>query len=96
MWKRCGAWHKVKNPGDFVIATGISNSLQEFVAEAFRALNLDWREHTVLSEALRRPTDISEGRGNALKAERVLGVEGQNFRMNDVVSMMVDAELLLR
>jgi GDPmannose 4,6-dehydratase len=81
-----------EQPGDFVIATGTSNSLQEFVAEAFGKLDLDWREHTLLSETLHRPTDISEGKGNAMKAERLLGWTAK-LRMKEVVSNMLDAEL---
>jgi GDPmannose 4,6-dehydratase len=77
---------------DFVIATGTCHSLEEFVAEAFRVLDLDWQEHTVISDTLFRPTDISEGKGNALKAERILGWKAR-FHMKDIVSIMVRAEL---
>jgi GDPmannose 4,6-dehydratase len=77
---------------DFIIATGESSSLEEFVKEAFAQVKLDWREHTVESEALFRPTDISEGKGYAAKAERVLGWKAQ-AHMKDVVAMMVKAEL---
>jgi GDPmannose 4,6-dehydratase len=88
MWKmlQCDAAH------DFIIATGVSHSLEEFVAQAFAELNLDWRDHTVASESLFRPTDISEGKGNAAKAERVLGWKAR-AHMKDVVSMMIRAEL---
>jgi GDPmannose 4,6-dehydratase len=81
-------------PDDFVIATGTSNSLQEFVKEAFDELDLDWREHTVLSEVFHRPTDISHGKGDATKAERVLGWKATKH-MKDVIAMMVSAELEL-
>jgi len=49
-------------PGDFVIATGTTNSLEDFARETFAALNLEWREHIAISDALFRPTDISEGK----------------------------------
>lgn len=81
-----------KVPGDFVIATGTSNSLEEFVSETFSVLNLDWREHTVTSEALLRPTDISEGRGDPRKAQEILGWKAHS-RMKDVVAKMIQAEL---
>jgi GDPmannose 4,6-dehydratase len=77
---------------DFIIATGVSNSLEEFVKESFAAVDLDWRDHTVVSEALLRPSDISEGKGNAAKAERLLGWKAQ-AHMRDVIAMMVGAEL---
>ncbi len=78
--------------GDFVIATGHTNSLEDFVSATFAALDLDWRKYTAVSEALLRPTDISEGKGNARKAERVLGWKAK-YRMKDVVVKMVRAEL---
>jgi GDPmannose 4,6-dehydratase len=77
---------------DFIIASGVSNSLEDFVRLAFAEVGLDWRDHTVLSDALRRPTDISEGKGDASKAERVLGWKAK-AHMKDVVAMMVKAEL---
>jgi GDPmannose 4,6-dehydratase len=81
-------------PDDFVIATGISNSLEDFVREAFAVFNLDWKDHTVVSDALFRPTDISEGKGNAAKAKRILGWEAKLY-MNEVIAKMVHAELEL-
>jgi GDPmannose 4,6-dehydratase len=78
-------------PGDFIIATGESHSLEEFVNAVFAELDLDWRDHTVTSASLLRPTDISEGKGNALKAELVLGWKAK-ARMKQVISMMVSAE----
>jgi GDPmannose 4,6-dehydratase len=80
---------------DYIIATGESNSLQDFVAETFSQLGLDWRQHTTISESLFRPADISEGRGNAGKAARVLLWQAQK-RMKQVVAAMVQAELALQ
>jgi GDPmannose 4,6-dehydratase len=87
-------WRMVQceKPDDFIIATGMSHSLEDFVRLVFAELDLDWREHTTISESLFRPTDISEGKGNASKAERVLGWKAR-LSMPDVVSMMVKAEL---
>jgi GDPmannose 4,6-dehydratase len=88
MWRmlQCETAH------DFIIATGVSHSLEEFVKEAFAALDLDWRDHTVVSESLLRPSDISEGKGNAEKAERLLGWKAK-AHMKEVIEMMVRAEL---
>lgn len=77
---------------DFVIATGQSFTLQEFVQEAFSHVNLDWREHVDLSDTLLRPTDISEGRGDASKAHRELGWEAK-AGMKIVVEMMIRDEM---
>ncbi len=46
---------QVDAPDDFVIATGISNSLEEFVMQTFGILNLDWRNHTIISYSLTPP-----------------------------------------
>ncbi len=73
---------------DFIIATGVSHSLEEFVAESFAALDLDWRDHTVASTSLFRPADISDGKGNAGKAERLLGWKAK-AHMREVISRMV-------
>jgi GDPmannose 4,6-dehydratase len=77
---------------DFIIATGVSHSLEEFVQESFAALNLDWRDHTIVSEALLRPSDISDGKGNAAKAERILGWKAK-AHMKEVIAMMVRAQM---
>jgi nucleoside-diphosphate-sugar epimerase len=76
---------------DFVIATGESHTLEEFAQTAFGQVGLDWREHTDLSEALRRPSDLAEGCGDASRAREVLGWSA-TFRMSDVVKAMVEAE----
>jgi GDPmannose 4,6-dehydratase len=88
MWRML----QCEQPHDFIIATGESNSLEEFVKEAFAAVDLDWREHTVASEELFRPTDISEGKGNAEKAARLLGWKAQ-AHMKKVIELMVNAEM---
>ena len=88
MWRMV----QLEKADDFIIATGVSNSLEDFVRIAFAEVGLDWREHTVLSDSLRRPTDISEGKGDASKAERLLGWKPK-FHMKDVIAMMVKAEL---
>jgi GDPmannose 4,6-dehydratase len=79
-------------PDDYVIATGETRSLEEFVAAAFDRAGLDWRDHVDLDPTLLRPTDIAEGRANAAKAAERLGWRARH-RMDDVVRMMTDAEL---
>lgn len=79
-------------PTDFIIATGVSHSLEQFAQHAFAELGLDWRDHTIKSDALLRPTDIAEGKGNAAKAERLLAWKAR-AHMQEVISMMVRAEL---
>ncbi|WP_218079633.1 GDP-mannose 4,6-dehydratase [Anthocerotibacter panamensis] len=80
-----------QHPHDFVIATGVHYSLQEFIEQVFAGLNLDWREHVVLNQKLLRPTDIAISVGNPRKAREILGWEAQ-AKMKEVVHMMLQAE----
>jgi GDPmannose 4,6-dehydratase len=79
---------------DFVIATGETTSLEDFAAEAFRLVDLDWREHIESDPTLRRPMDLTIGRANPAKAWIKLGWKA-NFRMRDVVREMVTARQAL-
>ncbi len=53
---------------DYVIATGESYKLAEFIEIAFRLVDLDWREYVISDKDLRRPTDLAVSRGNPTKA----------------------------
>jgi GDPmannose 4,6-dehydratase len=80
-----------EKPDDYVIATGETRPLRDFVAVAFQEVGLDWREHVVIDQSLLRPTDLTVGRGNAAKAATKLGWKAM-YHMNDVARMMVTAE----
>lgn len=88
-------WRMLQQPSgsDFVIATGESHSLEEFVDAAFSRVGLDWREHTDVSEALMRPSDLAEGLGDPSRASRILDWL-PTYRMHDVVTAMVEAQLV--
>lgn len=75
-------------PADFVIATGHSASLEEFVAEAFSVVGLDWRAHVTIDRSLYRPTDIESSLADPSLAEKILGWSA-NRRMPDVVRGML-------
>ena len=77
---------------DFVIATGQSHSVREFCELAFAHVDLDYREHVRHDDALLRPVDITETRGDAAKARRMLGWEPK-VAFEELVRMMVDAEV---
>jgi GDPmannose 4,6-dehydratase len=79
-------------PDDYVIATGVSSSLEAFVAQTFAAVDLDWQDHVVTDASLLRPTDLAISRGNPEKALEKLGWVAQ-FRMPDVVQEMVRAKM---
>jgi len=86
-------WKMLQQPAadDYVIATGHTYSLSEFVEEAFRACGLNWQDHVDSSSAkFCRPTDIKVGRANPALAKEKLDWVAKND-MKDVVRMMVQA-----
>jgi GDPmannose 4,6-dehydratase len=76
---------------DFVIATGKSHSLAEFVALTFAQLGLDWKDHTDVDESLYRPTDIAVSLGDPSKAHRVLGWIAET-KFEGLISNLIEAE----
>ena len=79
-----------QEPSDYVIATGQSCSLAEFIAEAFDAVGLNWQDFVKVDPNLMRPTDLAVGLGNPNKAKLQLEWEAK-YRTKDVVKMMVKA-----
>lgn len=79
-------------PDDYVIGTGETNSLQDFVSAVFSRLGMNWRDHVEYNPDLLRPTDILISRANPAKAKEKLGWQAQ-YKMTDVVRMMVEALL---
>jgi GDPmannose 4,6-dehydratase len=77
-------------PDDYVIATGQTNRLEDFVAEVFAHVGLNWQDHVEIDRSLFRPTDIAVSWGNATKAKQKLGWQAK-YTMKDVARMMVDA-----
>lgn len=73
---------------DYVIATGEAHSLEEFVAEVFRALGLDWRAHVDIDKSLGRPTDPHAVRGDPRRAAAELGWKAQT-RMPALVQKLI-------
>jgi GDPmannose 4,6-dehydratase len=81
-------------PDDFVVATGESHSVEDFLTEAFGYVDLDWREHVKIEPRYYRPAEVDALEGDASKARRVLGWAPQvTFRA--LARMMVDADLEL-
>jgi len=87
-------WTMLQQPsaGDYVIATGQSFTLEEFVATAFAAVGLDWHDHVDLDPAMMRPTDLPWSGGDPAKAAHNLGWHAK-LAMPDVVRSMMDAAL---
>lgn len=78
---------------DYVIATGETNKLRDFVKTTFDYFGLNWQEHITLDSGLLRPTDLAIGRANPSKAANKLGWKA-NKRMGDVVRAMIEDELV--
>lgn len=76
------------NPDDFVIATGESYSLGDFVARSFSEFGLDWRSYVVIDKSLYRPAESLLGKGRAQKASTQLGWQAQS-QMPDVIRKMI-------
>ena len=79
-----------ERPGDFVVATGESHRLEDFVAAAFAHFGLDWHAHVDTSPAFYRPDDILSSAGDPAATHAILGWQAQHC-MRDVVAMMCDA-----
>jgi GDPmannose 4,6-dehydratase len=80
------------SPADYIIATGTSHTLQQFMEAAFELINQDWRAYVTIDEHLMRPTDILRNKVDPSKAADCLGWKARN-RMKQVVSMMLEAEM---
>ena len=80
---------------DYVIATGATHPLENFVAEAFRALVLDWRDHVTSDPALMRPTDLRVSRADPSLAASMLNWRA-NTDMSQVVHKMIFDRSMLR
>jgi GDPmannose 4,6-dehydratase len=82
------------SPDDFVVATGETHSVLEFVEEAFGYLDLDWRQYVKQDPRFYRPAEVDLLVGDPSKAGRVLGWEPTvDFRQ--LVRLMVDADLAM-
>ncbi len=79
-------------PDDYVVATGETHTVREFVELAFDRAGLDWKKHVVIDPAFFRPAEVELLVGDPSKARKVLGWNpGVSFE--ELVRMMVDADI---
>lgn len=89
-----GMWRMLQadEPEDFVLATGVGCTVQEFVEIAFDRVGLNWEDHVRFDERYLRPTEVDALRGDPSKAEEKLGwkatVDGRKL-----AALMVDADV---
>lgn len=81
-----------EKPHDFVIATGETHTVKEFLEEAFGMLGLEWQEYVKIDPQYIRPLDVSELVGDYSKAKKILGWE-PTIRFKELVKLMVEADL---
>ncbi|MEI8411550.1 MULTISPECIES: GDP-mannose 4,6-dehydratase [unclassified Kribbella] len=89
-----GMWRMLQHdtPSDYVIATGTSYSVKDFVALAFDHVGLDWEEYVDYDQRYERPTEVDSLIGDASKANTELGWKAQ-VHVPELVRIMVDADL---
>jgi GDPmannose 4,6-dehydratase len=83
---------QLEEPEDFVIATGLTSSLEDFTAKAFGMLNLNWRDHVVQDQTLFRPTDLLLSRADPMKARLKLGWQAK-VTAQQVVERMINVHV---
>lgn len=79
---------------DYVVGTGESHTVREFVELAFKALDLDWQKYVVVDKKFYRPTDPVDLKADVTKAHSILKWQPE-VKFNDLVKMMVESDLQL-
>ncbi len=79
-------------PEDFVLATGETHTVEEFVEAAFSAAGLEWRDHVVLDQAFVRPAEVDLLLGDSSKAREKLGWQPRTT-FAELVALMVEADM---
>ena len=81
-------------PDDYVIATGETHTVREFLDEAFGLVGLDWHKHVELDRRYLRPAEVPRLQGDSAKARRLLGWAPRTG-FKELVRIMVEADLVL-
>lgn len=84
MWRML----QLEKPEDFVIATGVTITLEEFVAHAFNVLDLNWKKHVVKDHSFFRPTDILMSSADPSKAKKKFGWFAQKYAHEIIEKML--------
>ncbi|OHB67815.1 MAG: GDP-mannose 4,6-dehydratase [Planctomycetes bacterium RBG_13_63_9] len=89
-----GMWLMLQqdHPDDYVLATGVTYSVRQFLDAAFEHVGLNWREFVEFDPLYLRPTEVDLLLGNSLKAKSALGWEPRTG-MADLARLMVDSDL---
>lgn len=89
-------WHMLQkeSPDDFVVSSGETHSVEEFLEEAFGYVDLDWHDYVVQDPRFMRPAEVDLLVGDSTKAHRLLGWE-PTVSFSELVQIMVEADLRL-
>jgi GDPmannose 4,6-dehydratase len=79
-------------PDDYIIGTGETHSVKEFLEGAFSYLNLDWKEYVDIDPKYFRPTEVEVLKADSSKAKRILNWTPR-ISFEDLIKIMVDADL---
>jgi GDPmannose 4,6-dehydratase len=82
-----------KNPGDYIISTGETHSIKDFLDIAFNHAGIkDWKKYVKLDPTFKRPAELFALHGKSDKAKKILGWDPE-VKFEELVKMMVDADL---
>ena len=81
-------------PDDYVIATGVSRSVREFVIAVFSRLEMDWKKYVEIDPRYSRPAEVDDLRGDPSKANRVLGWTPE-ISFDQLVDRMIENDMTL-
>jgi len=88
MWKML----QIDHPDDFVLGTGESHSVREFLEEAFSYTDLDWQDHVKIDPRYFRPSEVDDLIADPDKAKKQLGWNPK-IKFKDLAKIMVDADM---
>jgi len=83
---------QMEKPDDFIIATGRTSSLEEFVSLAFGYFNLNWEEYVIQDKNLYRPSDIAVSKADPKKARDILGWKAK-YQLKDIIEKMIKDQI---
>ncbi|MFX0196708.1 MAG: GDP-mannose 4,6-dehydratase [Candidatus Hodarchaeota archaeon] len=79
-------------PDDFVVGTGETHSIREFVEQAFSYVDLNWENYVKIDPRYFRPTEVEKLRADASKAKKILGWK-PSIVLKELIKIMIDADM---
>ena len=91
-----GMWMMLQHdsPDDWVLATGETHTVKDFLEKAFSYVNLNWEDHVVTSEKYYRPNEVNYLLGDPSKAKKELNWNPE-VSFEELVKMMIESDVIL-